>query len=43
MLYDPFLMKDMEQAVERLQLALKTGKRFWCMVIMMWTVPPPWP
>ena len=43
-LHDPFLMKDMNRAVDRLSEQSKKVKKFWSMAIMMSTVPrqSPW-
>jgi single-stranded-DNA-specific exonuclease len=43
-LHDPFLMKDMDLAVERLQRALGDGEKVLVsMATMMWMVRPLWP
>lgn len=36
-LHDPFLMKDMDKAIDRIQEAMQRKEKFWCMAIMMWT------
>ena len=38
MLHDPFLMKDMDKAISRINKAMDNEK-FWFMVIMMWMEP----
>ena len=41
-LHDPFLMPDMDKAVERLDRAMGAKERIMSMATMMWTAPPPW-
>ena len=40
-LHDPFLMKDMDVAVERVRRAITSEEKIWSMVTTTWTAPPP--
>ena len=37
-LHDPFLMKDMQKAVDRIKQQSVNLKKYWFLVIMMWMV-----